>query len=647
MLASSKIWLDRGGSSLNNHLSTTIDHQNEEEEVEAKEIAADFTANLTRQSTTIMNAWNRDYPTGAPRSEGQSAGLESGQSALSAQQTSPFAVTQGAWSSSPEQHTYAALPSINAPVHPGGGGGGPPYGHTTSFEGNEVQTMNYGSGGGSSDYSMLARPHSSGGNQSGTFPMMNNRQYFNPNSSQFGHSTAFAPAPGMHSSPNHSMGHAPTFSDPLSGGHYTFSSGGGANAASGLALPNPNPESSFHPPSMQSGEHERDSYVYSNVQGNLTPLFGGMPGNAPPSSSTSSHHDFPGFSSHHQSSSSAPSHYHHHHHHFSTGGGSTYPMLGGAPLGHAGGHYMSGAGQYEGYPAFYNPFEVKHRRRTTRSQFKVLESTFLETPKPTASTRKILAEQLDMPLRAIQIWFQNRRAKAKSQSYRSSTTSHSIHGGGSSSSKSGGRFVDSPPLHTSQRTGSGSAGVGRPSTSSSSSSYYHGPKSAIAAHGASGDSKPPLSSSSLSSTGSAQTQAGAGFPFEDSKRYTYSNTGAPKPIHVSRLDLPPLTSGEPSSGSSSFAPSSNPSFDSFKIPSGKPSQRGSAGSSGAQQHQQSYSHSNYNPMSGYSGTQSQNSPNLQNNPSGAIPSSSSSSQSNANDIADEQNRRSHQSSSWR
>jgi len=29
MLATSKVWLDRGGSSLNNHLST-IDHQKEE-----------------------------------------------------------------------------------------------------------------------------------------------------------------------------------------------------------------------------------------------------------------------------------------------------------------------------------------------------------------------------------------------------------------------------------------------------------------------------------------------------------------------------------------------------------------------------------------------------------------------------------------
>ena len=62
---------------------------------------------------------------------------------------------------------------------------------------------------------------------------------------------------------------------------------------------------------------------------------------------------------------------------------------------------------------YLNPFEVKHRRRTTRSQFKVLEATFKENAKPNATMRKNLSQQLDMPLRAVQIWFQNRRAKAK------------------------------------------------------------------------------------------------------------------------------------------------------------------------------------------------------------------------------------------
>lgn len=61
----------------------------------------------------------------------------------------------------------------------------------------------------------------------------------------------------------------------------------------------------------------------------------------------------------------------------------------------------------------WNPFEVKHRRRTTKGQFRVLEDTFQKTPKPSNEVRKAISEQLDMPPRAVQIWFQNRRAKAK------------------------------------------------------------------------------------------------------------------------------------------------------------------------------------------------------------------------------------------
>lgn len=66
-------------------------------------------------------------------------------------------------------------------------------------------------------------------------------------------------------------------------------------------------------------------------------------------------------------------------------------------------------------PTFYNPFEIKHRRRTSRSQLKVLEKSFSENPKPNATVRRILAQKLDMTPRGVQIWFQNRRAKAKMQ----------------------------------------------------------------------------------------------------------------------------------------------------------------------------------------------------------------------------------------
>lgn len=66
-------------------------------------------------------------------------------------------------------------------------------------------------------------------------------------------------------------------------------------------------------------------------------------------------------------------------------------------------------------PNFYNPFEIKHRRRTSRGQFKILEKAFTDNSKPNAKTRQGLAESLSMTPRGVQVWFQNRRAKAKQQ----------------------------------------------------------------------------------------------------------------------------------------------------------------------------------------------------------------------------------------
>jgi hypothetical protein len=68
-----------------------------------------------------------------------------------------------------------------------------------------------------------------------------------------------------------------------------------------------------------------------------------------------------------------------------------------------------------GLQLFYDPFQVKHRRRTSKKQFSILEKAFNENPKPNAATRRDLAEQLKMTVRGVQVWFQNRRAKAKAQ----------------------------------------------------------------------------------------------------------------------------------------------------------------------------------------------------------------------------------------
>lgn len=52
------------------------------------------------------------------------------------------------------------------------------------------------------------------------------------------------------------------------------------------------------------------------------------------------------------------------------------------------------------YP--YNPSEVKHRKRTTRPQLKLLEETFKRETKPNAALRKTLAAQLEMTPRGVQ-----------------------------------------------------------------------------------------------------------------------------------------------------------------------------------------------------------------------------------------------------
>jgi LIM homeobox transcription factor 1 len=62
---------------------------------------------------------------------------------------------------------------------------------------------------------------------------------------------------------------------------------------------------------------------------------------------------------------------------------------------------------------YYDPFFVKHRKRTTKAQLKVLEQTFETNIRPDANMRKKLGEQLGMTPRSVQVWFQNRRAKIK------------------------------------------------------------------------------------------------------------------------------------------------------------------------------------------------------------------------------------------
>ena len=47
---------------------------------------------------------------------------------------------------------------------------------------------------------------------------------------------------------------------------------------------------------------------------------------------------------------------------------------------------------------------VKHRRRTTATQLKILEANFELSTKPDVPTRQLLADQLNMTPREVQVW---------------------------------------------------------------------------------------------------------------------------------------------------------------------------------------------------------------------------------------------------
>ncbi|BFZ60189.1 hypothetical protein YB2330_001212 [Saitoella coloradoensis] len=66
-------------------------------------------------------------------------------------------------------------------------------------------------------------------------------------------------------------------------------------------------------------------------------------------------------------------------------------------------------------PSIAGVIESKTRRKTTEAQVRILEKAFAENPKPNVAVRNVLAERLLMTSRNIQIWFQNRRAKARAQ----------------------------------------------------------------------------------------------------------------------------------------------------------------------------------------------------------------------------------------
>lgn len=71
----------------------------------------------------------------------------------------------------------------------------------------------------------------------------------------------------------------------------------------------------------------------------------------------------------------------------------------------------------------------KKRTRTTSDQLRILQKAFNVDPMPSATARIALAKKLGMSPRAVQVWFQNRRAKGKLDQKRSELVANTIHTG--------------------------------------------------------------------------------------------------------------------------------------------------------------------------------------------------------------------------
>ena len=59
---------------------------------------------------------------------------------------------------------------------------------------------------------------------------------------------------------------------------------------------------------------------------------------------------------------------------------------------------------------------IKRRRRLSVEETRYLQEAFVQNPRPNSENRNIIANKLGLSTRAIQIWFQNRRAKHKKDS---------------------------------------------------------------------------------------------------------------------------------------------------------------------------------------------------------------------------------------